>query len=127
MKTEKIVMGIPAAVVCAAILILSPVGVRAQAAQQPAGTSDSQAPITSDPVVGHSSTAPPPSAAKPGTPASGTPATPATGNPAPAAAAPPPAAPKPAAPTPVAPKPTAVATPTSGKGAVVEDVIAHVN
>jgi peptidyl-prolyl cis-trans isomerase SurA len=137
MKTEKIVWGVGAAAVCAAILIVSPVSVRAQAAQPPArppaGTSDSQAPITSDPVVGTSSTAPPASAAKPGAPAAPGAKTPApAATPAPAtaaapAAAPPPSAPKPSAPTPVAPKPTAVATPTSGKGAVVEDIIAHVN
>jgi peptidyl-prolyl cis-trans isomerase SurA len=128
MKTEKITLGISAAAVCATILLVSPAGLRAQAAQPPAAPSDSQAPITSDPVVGTSSTATPP-AAKPGaagTPAAKTPA-PAATTPAPAATTPPPPAPKPSAPTPVAPKPNAVATPTSGKGAVVEDIIAHVN
>jgi peptidyl-prolyl cis-trans isomerase SurA len=133
MKTEKLVRGIGITAFCGALLLAAPITARAQAAQPPAAAADSQtpatpapatsAPVTSDPVVGTSSSGPPPSAAKPGTP--GTPATKAPA-PAPAAAAPP-AVSKPTAPVAVAPKPTSVATPMSGKGAVVEDVIAHVN
>jgi peptidyl-prolyl cis-trans isomerase SurA len=151
MKIENTIWALAAAVVCAAILITpnrltaqdappatpaqtdqsapvapaqtqqpAPASTTGPAQSAPSSTAPAPLPTSTDPVVGTSSQAPP-AAPKPAAPA-------AAKQTKPAAPVTPPAAPKPAAQIPAAPKPiTTPTTPMQGKGAVVDDIVAHVN